>query len=455
MNPALMNAAQKGQQPAPAQQGARNIYQILENPKLVSSIEAVAGKYFTPERFLKLAIYAVRNTPRLLECDPQSVLGAFMTSAALGLEPNTPQQQAFLIPYKARAKINDVWTDVMQCQFQIGYRGFITLAYRSPTIRLLKAEAIREGDLWEQMDGSDAFLKYAKALRNRGDLLGAFCFTKLDGGVEMATVLPEEEILKIRGKSETFKALSANVTNAKNESERRKAEQKLAETPWVMWIDDMAAKSAVKKHCKQLPLAATEPVMAASVLDNDAERGILDLPAMADPDVVREVFNDGMAAPQLAQSPTFDDVPPIVGMPSAAGTRETIHVESGSARQRDTQAQQQRQPAPQRAENAEGGQQRRGSGQPRDQRPQDAPRGGARQQQQAGNGNAAVGEQTPLRRAKAEMDRAVEAANVGALDEVMIRAESYLSDEDLEEARAYYRTCKKSIEDSNDDLFGG
>src|SRR3546814_731473 len=73
---------------------------LRDDPRIEKGIAAVAGKYFTPEKFLSLAVNAVKKTPKLAMCDPQSVLGAFMASAALGLEPNTIQQQAFLIPYK-------------------------------------------------------------------------------------------------------------------------------------------------------------------------------------------------------------------------------------------------------------------------------------------------------------------------------------------------------------------
>lgn len=52
-----------------------------------------------------------------------SFLAALMNAAQLGLEPNTPLGQAYLIPYKNKS--------VLECQFQIGYKGLIDLAYRN------------------------------------------------------------------------------------------------------------------------------------------------------------------------------------------------------------------------------------------------------------------------------------------------------------------------------------
>lgn len=77
----------------------------------------------TPERFLRMALSAVNNTPKLAECTPMSFIAAMMNAAQLGLEPNTPLGQAYLIPYKNKNQL--------ECQFQIGYKGIIDLAYRT------------------------------------------------------------------------------------------------------------------------------------------------------------------------------------------------------------------------------------------------------------------------------------------------------------------------------------
>ncbi len=44
-----------------------------------------------------------------------SFLAALMNAAQLGLEPNTPLRQAYLIPYKNNRK------GIMECHFRIGY----------------------------------------------------------------------------------------------------------------------------------------------------------------------------------------------------------------------------------------------------------------------------------------------------------------------------------------------
>lgn len=286
-------------QPAAKKSG---ILELLQDARVAAGIKAVAGKYLTADRMLRLSVNAIKKTPKLLECDPTTVLGAIMASTALQLEPNTVQQQAFLIPYKKSKKVGDQWVETYDCQFQIGARGFITLAYRSPLIRQVTAEAIHENDTFEHELGSQAFLKYSKHVRGeRGALIGSFCYVEFTNETESACILPLSEIYKIRNRSETFKTLLRNVSNARTDKERGKAQNQFDEQPWVMWEDDMATKSAIKKHAKQLPIAAGETLLAAAALDSDSDAGKLDLASMTDPDVTKSVVTDGIEPPQNEQ----------------------------------------------------------------------------------------------------------------------------------------------------------
>jgi recombination protein RecT len=288
----------------------KHILDYLEMPQVKQGIAAVAGKFLTPERMLTLCVNAVKKTPKLALCDPKTVLGAMMTSSALGLEPNTVQQQAFLIPYKTRALVDGSWRDVLECQFQIGARGFVTLAYRSPAISRLEAHAIHAGDTFRNVVGSKSFLEYEKKLLgDRGTLVGAFSYAMLaDGRGETACVLPLDEIEKIRARSETYRALMRDLEQAQSPADRQKAERKLAETPWIMWADDMASKSALKKHAKQLPVASSDLLLAAADVDDRSDAGILDLGSMTDPDTVRAVVNEGMDPPALEHA---EPPPPV------------------------------------------------------------------------------------------------------------------------------------------------
>lgn len=90
-------------------------------------IKRALPSVITPERFTRMALSALNITPKLSQCSQMSFLGALMNAAQLGLEPNTPLGQAYLIPYKNKGKLD--------CQFQIGYKGLLDLVYRNPDIQ--------------------------------------------------------------------------------------------------------------------------------------------------------------------------------------------------------------------------------------------------------------------------------------------------------------------------------
>ncbi|MGE3279934.1 MAG: recombinase RecT [Alphaproteobacteria bacterium] len=292
----------------------QTIGELLKREEEVSRrLSAVATRHLSAERAMRLAINAVRNTKNLAACDPASFLGALMSATGLGLEPNTPKQHAFLIPYKQPRPRRDqngnivkdgdgrwIWDEYYECQFQIGYKGFIALFYRSGIVVEATAEAIREGDKFEHQKGTETFLRYEKSLGKRGELLGAFAFTRLRDG-QSFTVLPLEEIEKIRSRSRTWQSLcerfveaevehKKNPNNRKLETNYKKAKAALDETPWVMWVDEMAAKSAVRRHAKQQDLGDEAPAIAvAADLDALGDAGTIDIRAMADPEFAKEV----------------------------------------------------------------------------------------------------------------------------------------------------------------------
>lgn len=61
-----------------------DMVKVLE-PEIKKALPSV----LTPERFTRMALSAINNTPKLAECHPMSFIAALMNAAQLGLEPNT------------------------------------------------------------------------------------------------------------------------------------------------------------------------------------------------------------------------------------------------------------------------------------------------------------------------------------------------------------------------------
>ena len=92
----VKNALASRTQKAPAKKAGTLIDLIKRmEPELK---RALPGQ-LSVERFSRVAMTAIRTNPKLQACSPESFIAAMMQSAQLGLEPNTPLGQAYLIPY--------------------------------------------------------------------------------------------------------------------------------------------------------------------------------------------------------------------------------------------------------------------------------------------------------------------------------------------------------------------
>ena len=180
----------------------------------------------TPERFTRITLSALSSNPKLAETTPQSFLGAMMTAAQLGVEPNTPLGQAYLIPYRNKG--------VLECQFQLGYKGLIDLAYRSGEVSTIQAHTVYENDEFHYEYGLDPKLKHIPAKVDRGEPIYFYAvFRTKDGGYGFG-VMSKEDVEK----------------HAKRYSQAYKS----GFSPWQTNFEEMAKKTVLKKTLKYAPL---------------------------------------------------------------------------------------------------------------------------------------------------------------------------------------------------------
>ena len=182
-----------------------------------------------------MILTAMSSTPQLQQCTPKSFLGAMMQAAQLGVEPNTPLGQAYLIPYKNKG--------TLECSFQLGYKGLIDLAYRSGEVKDIQAHEVHENDVFEYELGLEPKLKHVPAISNRGPVIMYYAvFHTKDGGYGFEVMSAED----IREHAKKYsKAYSSGYS------------------PWTTNFDEMAKKTVLKKCLKYAPLK-TEFVRAMS-----------------------------------------------------------------------------------------------------------------------------------------------------------------------------------------------
>ena len=199
--------------------------------KYIVSMEGEIAKalpsVITPERFTRISLSAISGNPKLEECTPKSFLAALMTAAQLGMEPNTPLGQAYLIPYKNRG--------VTECQFQIGYKGLIDLAYRSGEISVIQAHTVYEKDQFDYQYGLESKLLHRPCMaENRGDPVAFYAMFKTkDGGFGF-------EVMSIEQVREHAKKFSQGLSSSYS--------------PWTTNFEEMAKKTVLKKALKYAPL---------------------------------------------------------------------------------------------------------------------------------------------------------------------------------------------------------
>ena len=145
--------------------------------QMQGEIKKALPAVMTPERFTRIVLSALSTNPKLGQTTPQSFLAAMMTAAQLGMEPNTPLGQAYLIPFYNNK------THCSECQFQLGYKGLIDLAYRSGEVSIIQAQVVYEHDSFNYSFGLEPVLKHIPAASDRGESTYVYAmFRTKEGG---------------------------------------------------------------------------------------------------------------------------------------------------------------------------------------------------------------------------------------------------------------------------------
>lgn len=189
-------------------------------------IKKALPSVITPERFTRMAISSLNNTPELQNCTPISFLVALMNAAQLGLEPNTPLGHAYLIPYKNKG--------TYECQFQIGYKGLIDLAYRNGQMQTIQAQSVYENDYFEYEFGLEPKLVHRPAFEDKGEVTYFYgLFRTVNGGYGFSVMSKAEMDAYAKQYSKAFDS---------------------SYSPWKTCYEEMAKKTVIKQALKYAPI---------------------------------------------------------------------------------------------------------------------------------------------------------------------------------------------------------
>lgn len=180
------------------------LQKFLDNPKTVSMIKAMAGKYLTAERITKMIMLAANRQPRLFDCTPRSFLDACMKSAELGLDFGGATGQAYLVPFRNGPLSKKHNRTVLDCQFIPGYQGLIELCYRGGSATYVDAQLVYQKDKFKYNLGSEPKIEFEPNLdeEDRGDVKCAFAAIRLkDSPYPKLEIMTKSQLLAIKGRS--------------------------------------------------------------------------------------------------------------------------------------------------------------------------------------------------------------------------------------------------------------
>ena len=239
-----MTAAEIVKNQVAKQTEKRTVAWYMENSKQqIAAAMPACG--LTIDRFARLALSTLNNSPDLQKCDPLSFMKSMMTCAQLGLEPSPVLGTCYLLPFNNR-KANK-----MEVQFILGYKGMITLARRSGEILSMAVRPVYQNDIFKIGFGMDDTLEHIpygcredQDFTESGAFRGVYMVCKFKDGGHLIDYMPKAEIERHRAKS-----LAKDFG------------------PWKDFYEEMALKTIIRKNFKYLP-SSTDIIAAVEQSDD-------------------------------------------------------------------------------------------------------------------------------------------------------------------------------------------
>jgi recombination protein RecT len=225
----------------PFEEGYATVHSLIMSPAMQGQFAAALPRSVDPERFARLVLTEIRRIPRLLDCTRESMLGAMMEAAQLGLDIGS-RGHAWILPYKIKG--------TMTATLITGYKGLLDLAWRSQKIKTVYAHEVCEGDFFEYAFGSEQYIRHRPAAKcDRGEISHAYAGCETVFGGKLMDVMPVEDIEAIR--------------------QRARARDS---GPWVTDFPAMAVKTVVRRMLKLAPCSVE--LSRAITLDEQGEIGV-------------------------------------------------------------------------------------------------------------------------------------------------------------------------------------
>lgn len=234
--------------------------------KYEQTITDLLGKKYgiSPQEFMIKVINAVKKTPDLLKCTPQSLFGSILYFAEVGLPFNTPEGFGYILPYKNKG--------IVEATPIIGYKGLIEIAYRNPKVKSIRIQSVYENDEFSYEYGTEEYIKHKPSMGIRGGLVAVYAIAKIDGIDPLFVVVHKPELDKIQKLSKSGGSEYSPYNNGTDV------------------FNVMQSKVAIKLLFKTLPKMDNEALLKILELDNkfDYEKNVKIVAGEEGYDVIEE-----------------------------------------------------------------------------------------------------------------------------------------------------------------------
>lgn len=183
-----------------------------------------------PESLIRFALHDLSTNEKLRACTPQSIYLGLLACAVTGLEPGSLKGEAYLVPFGGKDKQGNQMQP--RAQFVAGWKGLVKQARRSQAVKMITPNIVCERDVFDFDLGTANYLKHKPVLRDRGDIVGAYAWAKVNDDEVEIEWMDRQDLDTIREFAESRGRSSA----------------------WSDWPDQMMRKSPLRRLAKRLPL---------------------------------------------------------------------------------------------------------------------------------------------------------------------------------------------------------
>jgi recombination protein RecT len=193
--------------------------------KMDSQFKAALPPHIPVEKFTRVLMTAISQTPALAECTRPSIFAACMKAAQDGLLPDG--REAAIVMFNSKAG--------KQAQFMPMTAGILKKVRNSGELATITAQPVYEQDIFDYyIDADGEHIKHVPNMfGDRGKRIGVYALAKTKDGAIYVEVMTEKQVMDVK-----------NVSRSKEYG------------PWSgPFEEEMVKKTAIRRLSKRLPMS--------------------------------------------------------------------------------------------------------------------------------------------------------------------------------------------------------